>query len=91
MDDQEQKGFIGGILTAIVVVAILAVGGYIAYQNSIKQLQPSENNADSAQNTEQPIVGNDRDEHGCIGSAGYVWCEIKQKCLRTWEEPCQTD
>jgi hypothetical protein len=34
------------------------------------------------------IVGNDRDEHGCIGSAGYSWCEGKQKCLRTWEEKC---
>lgn len=34
------------------------------------------------------IVGNDRDEHGCIGSAGYTWCEAKQKCLRTWEEAC---
>jgi len=34
------------------------------------------------------MVGNDRDEHGCIGSAGYSWCEAKQKCLRIWEEPC---
>lgn len=35
------------------------------------------------------IVGGDRDEHGCIGSAGYTWCEEKQKCLRTWEEECE--
>jgi putative hemolysin len=34
------------------------------------------------------LVGNDRDAHGCIGSAGYSWCEAKQKCLRTWEENC---
>lgn len=34
------------------------------------------------------IVGNDKDEHGCIGSAGYQWCEEKQKCLRIWEEDC---
>jgi putative hemolysin len=38
--------------------------------------------------TIRTIVGNDRDEHGCIGSAGYSWCEAKQKCLRTWEENC---
>lgn len=37
---------------------------------------------------EEPLVGGDRDEHGCIGSAGYMWCEVKQKCLRVWEEPC---
>lgn len=36
------------------------------------------------------IVGNDRDEHGCIGSAGYSWCSIKNKCLRVWEEKCET-
>jgi hypothetical protein len=33
-------------------------------------------------------VGGDRDEHGCIGSAEYSWCEDKKKCLRPWEEPC---
>lgn len=36
----------------------------------------------------EPLVGGDRDEHGCIGSAGYSWCEEKQKCLRIWEENC---
>jgi len=35
-----------------------------------------------------PLVGGDRDEHGCIGSAGYQWCEVKNKCLRIWEEAC---
>ena len=35
-----------------------------------------------------PIVGGDKDEHGCIGSAGYQWCEVKNKCLRIWEEAC---
>ena len=34
------------------------------------------------------VVGNDRDLHGCIGSAGYTWCETKEKCLRSWEESC---
>ncbi|MBN2454483.1 hypothetical protein JXB11_02970 [Candidatus Woesearchaeota archaeon] len=37
-----------------------------------------------------PLVGGDRDEHGCIPSAGYSWCEAKQKCIRIWEEPCET-
>jgi len=37
---------------------------------------------------ETPLVGGDKDEHGCIASAGYTWCEPKQKCLREWEEPC---
>jgi len=33
-----------------------------------------------------PLLGGDRDEHGCIGSAGYSWCEAKAECLRPWEE-----
>jgi hypothetical protein len=37
----------------------------------------------------QPVVGGDKDAHGCIGSAGYTWCEAKQKCLRSWEEKCE--
>ena len=43
------------------------------------------NNATTTEN----IVGGDKDEHGCIGSAGYSWCQIKQKCLRVWEEKCE--
>lgn len=37
----------------------------------------------------QRPVGGDRDAHGCIPSAGYTWCEAKQKCIRVWEEPCR--
>jgi len=34
-------------------------------------------------------VGGDRDEHGCIGSAGYSWCVALDKCIRPWEEKCE--
>jgi|GEM_PF-3337725 len=34
------------------------------------------------------MPGSDRDEHGCIGSAGYEWCAEKQKCIRPFEEEC---
>ncbi len=30
-------------------------------------------------------VGGDRDAHGCIGSAGYQWCESLGSCIRPWE------
>lgn len=39
----------------------------------------------------QQIVGADEDEHGCKASAGYSWCESKEKCLRTWEEECPVE
>ena len=31
------------------------------------------------------MVGADRDAHGCIGSAGYSWCEKTAQCERPWE------
>jgi hypothetical protein len=34
------------------------------------------------------IVGGDKDEHGCIGSAGYIWCESLDECIRPWETNC---
>ena len=38
------------------------------------------------------IAGGDRDDYGCIASAGYVWCDDPdvQRCIRIWEEVCDT-
>jgi len=30
-------------------------------------------------------IGGDRDEYGCLPSAGYLWCERTQSCERSWE------
>ena len=37
------------------------------------------------------LAGGDRDSHGCIASAGYVWCDDPevQRCIRIWEEVCE--
>ncbi len=34
------------------------------------------------------LIGGQKDEHGCLGSAGYTWCPSTNKCQRTWEEYC---
>ena len=31
------------------------------------------------------ITGGDVDQHGCIPSAGYVWSELQEDCLRPFE------
>jgi len=72
------------IILALVVVAVLVVGGVYLSQQKNNKLEPGNQVVDNNQN----LVGGDKDEHGCIGSAGYTWCEAKQKCLRVWEEPC---
>lgn len=35
------------------------------------------------------IIGGERDEHGCLGPAGYQWCPSSGKCQRMWEEYCE--
>ena len=34
------------------------------------------------------IPGSDVDIYGCIGSAGYVFCEALNLCIRFWEQEC---
>ena len=36
------------------------------------------------------LIGGNKDSHGCLIGAGYSWCEPKKKCLRVWEEPCNS-
>lgn len=35
---------------------------------------------------ENQLVGNDKDEHGCIASAGYQWSELLKDCIRPFEK-----
>ena len=37
----------------------------------------------------QPKAGADRDSHGCIGSAGYTYSQLKKECIRTFEQKIQ--
>lgn len=43
-------------------------------------------NVKDEENAEETVMpGSDKDEHGCIGSAGYTWSELKQDCIRPFE------
>ena len=39
-------------------------------------------------NTNSPLIGGQKDEHGCLTAAGYSWCAAKNKCIRPWEQYC---
>jgi hypothetical protein len=61
--------------------------------NANELVESNENNNTLSVNipiSNSAVVGNDRDEHGCIASAGYTWCGMKQECLRSWEEKCES-
>ena len=39
----------------------------------------------------EELVGADRDEHGCITSAGFSWSELQQTCVQLWEAGVRLD
>jgi len=81
------KNFILGILFVVLVAGV----GFFAYQYGVNQSKKSIPKTETEKiSPTTGLVGNDKDEHGCIGSAGYSWCAVKNKCLRTWEEACVT-
>ena len=45
----------------------------------------------ASQSNASSLPGGDRDSHGCIGSAGYIWCEPSQQCIRPWEINCTSE
>ena len=40
----------------------------------------------SERKEKEAVVGGDKDEHGCIASAGYTWSEVQKDCIRLWEK-----
>jgi len=71
------------LVLSLSLFSVFLLTGCVVNQNTNQNVNENTN-----QITNQPIVGGDKDVHGCIGSAGYSWCEAKQKCLRIWEEGC---
>jgi hypothetical protein len=47
--------------------------------------------SDNTTQPQPPLVGGDRDAHGCIGSAGYQWSELRQECIRLFEKGIRLD
>jgi hypothetical protein len=75
-----RKYFLGFI--AISVLFLLATG----CSKKLSKTTPIANT--NSINVNQPVVEDDKYDHGCIGENGYSWCESKQKCLKISEEEC---
>jgi hypothetical protein len=80
---KNNKGF-APVFILIAVLGILLITGGAYYVGKKSEVPPT-----SVTTNPNNLVGGDKDVHGCIGSAGYSWCEVKNKCLRTWEEKCE--
>jgi len=60
------------ILIIILILLFGAIAGVVYLNNN--------------SNKDEPLIGGDKDEHGCMLMAGYTWNETKQECVREWEE-----
>ena len=58
--------------------------------NSPKKEEVKEEKVNTEE-TQEPLVGADRDEHGCITSAGFSWSELQQTCVQLWEAGVRLD
>jgi hypothetical protein len=63
----------------------------IVYLSACASKQPNQEKpvlikADTPKVEKPQMTGNDRDEHGCIGSAGYQWSVVKKECIRLFEK-----
>jgi len=79
------------IASLLVLVAFFGVLGLALADSETEPGSIDGSSSGSAGGQSPPstiIVGNDTDEYGCIGSAGYSWCKAKGKCIRRWEEGC---
>ena len=59
----------------VVVLAVIAVG--------LVFFDLSKLNFDES--LDGDVVGGERDEHGCLGAAGFSWNESELACVREWE------
>lgn len=68
------------VLAAIIIVAVILK---IVSLSQRSQIRVDENNIPIPESTVDII-----DNHGCLISGGYAWCEDTQKCLKVGEEEC---
>jgi len=59
------------------------INGVISSVQDVAQRMPEVASGDAARR-----FGGSRDEHGCMGSAGFVWCASAGECVQPWAEPC---
>ncbi len=64
------------IIPALIIVALAAACGCV-----------SKNAKNTGAGTGvKTVPGADADKHGCRASAGYTWSEVRQDCIRVFEE-----
>jgi len=51
-------------------------------------IQPAGTVVGNSSASTQPLMGGQKDSHGCVTDGGYTWCAATQQCQRNWVTPC---
>jgi len=80
-------------ISILAAFTVILLTGCVLQKEDVSDKNTSEktDEANPADDQEGQLIGGQKDEHGCLGPAGYSWCEPKQECLRIWETPCLED
>ena len=70
-------------MKATFILPIIAVSFTACNNTTPNQSENTTGTSEVTQDT--PMVGDDRDEHGCIGSAGYTWSALRGECIQVFE------
>ncbi|WP_461093261.1 hypothetical protein [Spirosoma gilvum] len=70
--------------TALFLLTLVSVA--LSCNNATSDHHDEQTTTDSVRQQTAPTVGSDKDSHGCIGSAGYVWSPVKDDCIRIFEQ-----
>jgi len=68
----------------IVLFLSLSFYGLGCSESVVKKETPQNTKADNNA-TKMPLIGGDKDSHGCIASAGYQWSVVRNECIRIFE------
>ena len=71
------------IIMFLAIGMILTLGLSACSLTQDQEIQVAEN--DQSEKSDEPLIGGQRDEHGCLGPAGYSWNEDASSCMREWE------
>ncbi len=74
-----------GIFNSISMKKLIFTAVCLAGLSACNKPAPTPTNENTATN-EQKAIGGDKDDHGCLTSAGQTWSELKQNCIQVFNE-----
>jgi len=73
------------LLVGLVFLVALVAGTVVWARRGAGVEAPLPVEVETEEPTNGPLIGGDRDEHGCLGAAGYRFNEEIGACIRDWE------